>query len=296
MKKLIKFFEKNKAISKIGLVALAVSISYAITYNMPDYFGIEGYYSLANNICISYIAALIFFVVQVYIPEERNQRKCMEILKTKFADIAKFNEIAVLLCEKHININERGATINWNGDGEKIYLKIKSNDESKGVELAVHTKAELLTWENMFNMKMKTIKETAIINHCDYEILEKLSELEERDFFTALANVINFADSDIGIQSVNNTIKEFKRINEEFKKMCSVSEHYQLLDVSENDMIQINVIYKNLINNTFTIQSVKREIIKAKIETQLKNQGEQLSQQDIEMLCDKAMSNTSIKK
>ena len=83
MKKLIKFYKKNKAISNIGVIALVIALSYAITYNMPDYFGIESYYSLANNICISYIAALIFYVVQVYIPEDRNQKKCIKKRKTE---------------------------------------------------------------------------------------------------------------------------------------------------------------------------------------------------------------------
>ena len=220
----------------------------------------------------------------------------MEILKTKFDDITKFNEIVVLLCEKHVNIKEKGATINWNGDGEKIYLKLKSSDESKGPQLVMHTKAELLNWKNVFNAKMKEIKESAVINYCDYEILEKLSEMEKCDFFIELTNVIKLANFDIGIQSVNNNIKEFKRINEEFKKMCSISEYYQLLDVSEEDMLQINAIYKSLANNTFSIRSINREIMKARIEAQLKNQGVQLSEQDIEMLSDAVMSGTPIKK
>ena len=50
----------------MGLVSILITVSYAITYNMPDYFGIESWYSLFNNISISYIAALIFYVLQVY--------------------------------------------------------------------------------------------------------------------------------------------------------------------------------------------------------------------------------------
>ena len=295
VKKIIRFCKKNKAISKIGFATLAISGSYSITYNLPDYFGIEGYYSLINNICISYIAALIFFVVQVYIPEEENQKKCMEILKTRFADIAKFNEIAVLLCEKYININEKGATIDWNGGGEKICLLIKSNDELKAVEMAAYTKLELLKWKNVFNTKMKTIKESMMINHCNYEVLEKLSEMEKRDFFTEISSVIRFANSDIDFQSVNNNIKEFKRINEEFKRMCSISEQYQLLDVSENDVLRINAIYKSITNNTFSVQAVNREFIKATIGIQLKDKGVQFSEQDMEMLCDTVMHGVSEK-
>lgn len=38
---IIEFYTKNKKINKIGFVALAICISYIVTYNMPDYFGIE---------------------------------------------------------------------------------------------------------------------------------------------------------------------------------------------------------------------------------------------------------------
>jgi len=44
-----------------AFISNLVVISYTITYNTPDYFGIEGWYSLLNNISISYIAAFIFF-------------------------------------------------------------------------------------------------------------------------------------------------------------------------------------------------------------------------------------------
>ena len=72
IKSVQKFYKKNRKISQIGILALVISGSYVLTYNMPDYFGIEPIYSFLNNVSISYIAALIFFVVQVYIPEEEN--------------------------------------------------------------------------------------------------------------------------------------------------------------------------------------------------------------------------------
>ena len=119
--------------------------------------------------------------------------------------------------------------------------------------------------------------------------------MEKRDFFTEISSVIRFANSDIDFQSVNNNIKEFKRINEEFKRMCSISEQYQLLDVSENDVLRINAIYKSITNNTFSVQAVNREFIKATIGIQLKDKGVQLSEQDMEMLCDTVMHGVSEK-
>lgn len=290
MKKIIEFYKRNKAISIIGVVAFGISISYAITYNMPDYFGIEPYYALANNICISYIAALIFFVVQVYIPERMNHRNCMEILKNKFDDLTKFNELVVLLFEKHIKVNERGATINWNGDNEKIYLKAMSSDVLRGPNVSMYTKAELLNLKNTFDSKLNAIKETAVIKYCDYEILDKISQLEKQNFYSSLAYVIKYADTDIGFKSVDDDVKEFKRINEELKELCCILEHYQLIEVTQEDVWQIDAIYKNIANNSLSIQSINREIMKTTIEEGLKKDGMVISEQDLEKVCDMVMS------
>ncbi len=291
MKKIIEFCKRNKAISIIGAVALIVSISYAIAYNnMPDDFWIEPFYALANNICISYIAAVIFFIVQVYIPERRNHKKCMEILKNKFDDLTKFNEIAVLFFEKHIKINERGATINWNGDNEKIYLKVESSDVSRGPNVSRYTKAEILNWKNTFDSKLNAIKETAVIKYCDYEILDKISELEKQNFYSSLAYVIKYADTDIGLKSVDDGVKEFKRINEELKELCFILEHYQLIEVTQEDVLQIDAIYKNIANDSLSIQSINREIMKTTIEEGLKKDGMAISERDLEKVCDMIMS------
>ena len=58
---MIKFIKRNKIISAFGAIAVLISVSYAITYNMPDYFGIESWYSLFNNISISYIALYLSY-------------------------------------------------------------------------------------------------------------------------------------------------------------------------------------------------------------------------------------------
>ena len=198
MKEIIIFYKKNKAISNLGIIMLIISFSYAITYNMPDILGIEAYYSLLNNICISYVAALIFYVFQVYIPEKQNNNKFMEIMTNKFFDFIKLNEIILLLCDKHIIINEKGAIISWNGDGEKIYLKVKTSTDPKSSELIYYTKQQLLDMKKEYSRKLNEIKESTLINYCDSEILEKLSEIEKQDFYTTFANIIRFANSDIG--------------------------------------------------------------------------------------------------
>ena len=90
-----KFLKRNFIISIFGFISVLITASYAITYNMPDYFGIESWYSLFNNISISYIAALIFYVLQVYKPECEKSRKAQAALTPLFLDLIQFIEIAI---------------------------------------------------------------------------------------------------------------------------------------------------------------------------------------------------------
>ena len=39
-----KFYQKNKKICIVGFMAMIVCFSYIVTYNMPDYLGIEPFY------------------------------------------------------------------------------------------------------------------------------------------------------------------------------------------------------------------------------------------------------------
>lgn len=290
MKEIIIFYKKNKAISNLGIIMLIISFSYAITYNMPDILGIEAYYSLLNNICISYVAALIFYVFQVYIPEKRNNNKFMEIMTNKFFDFIKLNEIILLLCDKHIIINEKGAIISWNGDGEKIYLKVKTSTDPKSSELIYYTKQQLLDMKKEYSRKLNEIKESTLINYCDSEILEKLSEIEKQDFYTTFANIIRFANSDIGFRDARDSINYFKKLNEELKQLCSVSTIRYLEEVSKEDIQQTDAIYNCLRSNTLKIKVYNREVLKANIKEQAKDQGFELSDQTIEMMCDTVMN------
>ena len=50
IEKIKHFCFSNKEISIIGIMCILISVSYMITYNMPDYFGIEPFYSWLNNL------------------------------------------------------------------------------------------------------------------------------------------------------------------------------------------------------------------------------------------------------
>lgn len=89
---------------------------------MPDYFGIEGWYSFFNNVSISYIAALIFYVLQVYIPECHKSQRAQKVLEPLFADLIKFMEVTIACCRRFVSVDEKDKlTIDW-GDKDKKYF------------------------------------------------------------------------------------------------------------------------------------------------------------------------------
>lgn len=263
---------KNKEISKIGIVAFIISCSYMITYNMPDYFGIEPFYSWLNNLAIGYIAALIFFIVQVYIPEGRNEKKCMEVLNNNFVDLTRFIDLTILVCEKYITVKEKGAELYWNGDNEKIYFKYAKCGEPKTYNNRSYSKAEIFNLNKVFHEKINQIKSSSIINYCDYDILEKISELEKNKLYETFIILIKFAETEVGFQRFTNNIGELRSLNKDLKALCSISDEYRLEEMDENDKIYADLPRKDLAKELVTIEGFNKNSIRKKIQMQLKEE------------------------
>ena len=104
-----KFIKNNTLIFWLGVASALFSVSYAATYNMPDYFGLEGWYSLLNNLSISYLAALIFYVTQVYIPQYKQNQQAHECIRLRIENVVCYmGEIFDKLGDKYIENYSRG--------------------------------------------------------------------------------------------------------------------------------------------------------------------------------------------
>ncbi len=271
-----QFFLADKGISIIGIISVMISISYVLTYKMPDYFGIEPIYAWLNNIAISYVAAMIFFVVQVYIPEQKNKKQCMEVLRSNFIDLAKFIDLTILVCQKHIEIKDKGANLLWNGDGEKIYIKyLRCDDINKFFDKS-YTKTEIFGLVNQYNKKIDKIKESSVIKFCAYEILEILTKLETINFYANIQHIIEYANTEINFQSFKVAIEDFKNLNNKLKSMCMIDIKYQLCEVEEIDKVYADLPRSNVIQNTTSVREFNVEIQKQNIRNQLKAQGTEL--------------------
>lgn len=286
-----KFYTKNKKISKIGFIALAICISYIVTYNMPDYFGIEALYSFMNNISISYLAAVIFYVVQVYIPEEDNQKKSLEILKPKFINMVEFIEVAILVCEKYIEIQPKGAQIKWT-DENKIYFKYHKKGTEKNESVRCYTKHDMISLQSLLKKLLNEIRDTTVFKYCDYDIVREVTEIEEHSIFETVSLLVRLCDTDISFPAMNAQIKELKKHVNVVKEIYGINWEYELEDIEPGEKVIADIIKGNVEENLKSIDELNRKITKERLKNQISKQAPELVIDDamLDKMCDQIIN------
>lgn len=251
IKAIKKFIKRNAIISFFGLISIVISASYAITYNMPDYFGIESWYSLFNNISISYIAALIFYVLQVYKPECDNSKKAQVIMKPLFLDLVKFMEIAIACCRKYVSINDTGyIEIKWWDKEQKVLYFVPTVEDSNGEnhETAVRkSELELRKIDNIYKSKIREIKDRIVFRDCDHDILNALSKLEASNFFEiTIVSILKFERSIVKFSGFPGSIDKFEVLKDEFKRCCGITCKYGVRDAEDMEIaLNETIFYKD---------------------------------------------------
>ena len=158
-----RFIENNILIFWLGVLSAIISISYAITYNMPDYFGIEGWYSLLNNLAIGYLAALIFYIIQVYIPQYKQNQQVYACIQARIENIVRhMKEIFDELGKRYIeNYSEKGITDELLFD---LLKRINSNDRVQVLNTA-RLSSTTVTDGDYFTVKEWIISRLNFVEH-----------------------------------------------------------------------------------------------------------------------------------
>lgn len=241
------FTQKHKFLSLFGGIAIVIVLSYAITYNMPDYLGIEGWYSLANNISISYIAALIFFVLQVYKPKLDNSKKASVTLKPVFLELIKFIEVTIECCRQYIKIGDNGEiSISWsNSDEKSIYFAVGNSTEERitGRPPKRKTEKELFQINQLYKEKMNTIKNRIDFNYCDEEIITLLSELESTEFYSSdIPVILTYNGGFYKFPTFNDKVNELEALKNRFKSSCGITESFMIREADDIERAAYKVI------------------------------------------------------
>lgn len=84
IKSIWKFIKNNHGLALGFVIALVIFISYEITMDWPEIItNGDFYYNLFSQLSLAYMGSFIFYIMQVYIPEERNKKITNAILKRK---------------------------------------------------------------------------------------------------------------------------------------------------------------------------------------------------------------------
>lgn len=279
MKGIIKFYHKNKKISNIGIVAFVICISYIVTYNMPDYLGIEPFYSFLNNISISYLAAVIFYVVQVYIPSEEDEKKSLEILKPKFQQLIEFVEITILVYQKFVKIKDKGVNIEWT-ENDKIYFRYHKVGTEKSNSPRCYTKQDMLNLQNTLKKHLNDIRESSVFRYCEYDVVHEISQLEECGVFNNFALMVLLADTEISFANMDDGINKMSPHIEYIKKKIGIDGKYELEDIESGDRVIADITRGNIAENLKSIEVLNRKIYKERIKDQIKEQAPELPLDD----------------
>ena len=279
MKGIIKFYHKNKKISNIGIVAFVICISYIVTYNMPDYFGIEPFYSFFNNISISYLAAVIFYVVQVYIPSEEDEKKSLEILKPKFQQLIQFVEITILVYKKFVKVKAKGVNIEWT-EKDKIYFRYHTIGSEKNSSPRCYTRQEMLNLQNTYKQHLNEIRDSSVFRYCEYELVREITELEECGVFNNFVSMVSLANTEITFSDIDKSIERIRPHIEYLKKKMNICEEYELGDIQSGDKVIADITRGNIAENLKSIEVLNRKIYKERIKDQIKEQAPELPLDD----------------
>lgn len=276
-----KFVKKNRIISIFGLISILIAVSYAVTYNMPDYFGIEGWYSQLNNISISYIAALIFYILQVYKPECENSKRAHMVLEPLFLELLQFIEVTIACCRKYVSIDEDGKIIiDWTDkEGKVIYFVPVVTGSDVHRPAIRKEKTDLIKLQDIYKSKIQEIKEKISFKECDPDIINSLSNLEASDFFkSVIATATIFEGTFIKFAGFQDSVDKFEIIKDEFKACCGITCKYEVRNAEEMEIAACETIfYRNALQATTVDEfneTTYREFLRLKLKPLIADEDE----------------------
>lgn len=179
------FAKRNKVLFTLFVIAVSITLSYYITYDMPESIpGIEKWYKLSSDLSIGVVINFIFYVFQVYIPRQEEEKSTFLIIESDLIKICNRIQEILLVMQTFLTNFENGEVRVT--ENSVYYLKMAAIDSAEG-------------WARHFDLYYdfgplkKTIVETtdrllssSLLQSCDKEIIELLGQLQRNEFLRAL--------------------------------------------------------------------------------------------------------------
>ena len=238
MKAIKDFFNRYKIISILGIVTIAICVSYCITYRMPDYFGIEAWYSLLNNISISYIAALIFFIFQVHIPLINGEQNAIEAIRPDMNDLEKMLSLTRVCLSHYVRYRDNGgADLKWDETSPQKMIYFKYGDSrGKLSSLKSLSEFEIKCISSLYLKKLSNIKNSVYAKYFSEELIGLLNDMEKTKAFENVTITLAFAGSFLNMKSMEKDEASEQLINR-IRAMFSIKTDWAIGKLDEFEKV-----------------------------------------------------------
>lgn len=175
----IKIFIILTLLAIISIIILIKCFCFANTDIIKDIIIISSEKeSLFIDCSIGYVVSYIFYLLQIYIPDNIKKRKFKEISKSKIENLVENMNVALISFPEFFK--ENSGNIGCNGKGS-IIIKLKSSISETSDWYTLIDKSEIVGLNNVFqriSQQILSLKDSVLLEYIDIEFIMVLNNIE----------------------------------------------------------------------------------------------------------------------
>ncbi len=254
MKHINRFINQNKGLSILSIIATIVILSYYLSYYQVEIIkGINNWYELLVTLSIGVITNLVFYIFQVYLPQNRKEERAFLLMKSNLYNLCDSLWEFFLLtefCFPNISKGEVDCPNNL------IYYKYKSGLKETSGMLA--RKFDVFSdYKSFVDKCIKNIEwlnKERLLLECPYELITLISEIRKNGFLRNLKNVVecNFQVNMI-YGGLGQDYYTFKKLIEELRILVCPDNDCSIMELTPKEIEIVETKFKeNCIPNIGT--------------------------------------------
>ncbi len=241
MDKIKIFYQKNMSISLIGIGCLIIALLNAIISYFSDQFISTPWLSMLDGLALSYIAALVFYIFQVYIPEKSKAEKAILANENQFEKVVELIDVFCLVWEKYTLFENDRVRVMWNGtkteDKDTLFFVYHIDGKKARDVIESYSKRDLMDLGMVFRNYVIEIKQSAYFGCFDEETLSIVSEMEKCNLFESIRSVLDLMDSPISVTNPDDAIKSIKMLSNRIKEKINLDLEYSVRDPQPQEIV-----------------------------------------------------------
>jgi hypothetical protein len=178
-----------------------------------------------TSILTSYIAAYIFYVIQIYLPRKKSEKDSFSILQKSYHAMTELLNFKLGIVNSFIKIQDD--KINIQSDDIVYYTEKKH--KSSYVDLHIFMKET----RSILRDSVESIISTPIFMNSNIKIIEVFTKLKLNTFFKTLSNLSHFKKDVLSQINVNGLQDELSELNDILFYLISIFKDIELLEYEE---------------------------------------------------------------